>query len=611
MATANNNSNYNYIQEKIHQMKENNIFLRDKSDDYVFSALSAKSTYYKNPSYTFPIEAIVDGANDGGVDVLLTDPNSETSDLVLIQSKYYQKISYEDVTNAVTKLVRFYDDMNKGIYENVKQNVIKRFLTLNSEIGDESKIIFAFYTSAEKNGIRADRVQKAFKALMPNEDKFELRLYYASDIVEEIKEADSRRPNVESGKIYIDQANNYLEYEEDAVIVNISAFCLKELYAKHGLNLLARNLRYHVTGSSVDRAIKDSIKNTPKEFWYKNNGVTIICDEFEISGKEVKLKNFSVVNGGQTTYNLFKSKDLNKESDFYLPCKIITVKGDDEDEKNSFSLEIAKATNSQKAIKAVDLKANSPEQVRFANAMKSVGIYYQTKRGETIPKEYKEPHLNTDLADTGKLCLAAIFQLPASSRNKPSIMYNSEYYNNIFDSDQNKIAKLTKELLYIDTYFRKCFLKKFDSENESNPNVSELIPFAHNARTTCISFVAFATRYKHGNITNKDLSIIFNNIREGSYNTHLYDIFKNIDNIDSFLPKGISKNMDKLDNFLYELFDTIIKMGRKCYSNDRKHDSSLNESNYLKKDNNYYSILKSEWDTIEEKINTIFNKYSD
>ena len=95
-------SNYNYIKSKINQMKEIDPDLRYKIDDYVFSVLSAKSTFYKDPLLTFPIEAIVDGTNDGGVDALLTDPNSDTSDLVLIQSKYYQKITYEDVSNAVT-----------------------------------------------------------------------------------------------------------------------------------------------------------------------------------------------------------------------------------------------------------------------------------------------------------------------------------------------------------------------------------------------------------------------------------------------------------------------------------------------------------------------------
>lgn len=602
---------YNYIKSKIQNLKELYPSLRNKTDDYVFSVLCVKSNFYKNPSLTFSEidmnETIVDGSNDGGVDALLTDPNSDESNLVLVQSKFYTIISFEEIVNAVTKLVRFYNDMVNGNYGTIQQKVQRRFLNLNAEVGEESKIIFVIYTSAQKGGIRKDRIDRAFKALVPNSDKFELRVLYSDDVCDEIKEAESRRPTVESGKLIIDSANNYLEYGDEAVIVNVSAFCVKELYATHGLNLLAKNLRYHVAGNNIDRAIKDTIRENPKTFWFKNNGLTIICDEFEISGKQIKLKNFSIVNGGQTTYNLHRSKDLNKDNDFYLPCKIIEVYGDNEDDKNLFALEIAKATNSQKAIKPVDLKANSPEQVRFANVMRSSGIFYQTKRGEVVPREYKENYKNTDLSEVGKLCLAGIFQLPATSRNKPSVLYNSEYYELIFNGNQDKIAKITKELLYIDYYFRNDFLKKFDSKNENNPNANELIPFAHNARTMCIAFVAFASRYYYGNISDQNLKTIFNNIREGSYSTYFYDIFRNIDSVSTLFDQEVFNDKDKLDKILYELFDSIIKSGRKCYSIDRRYDSSLNESNYLKKDNNYYSILKEEWDTLSEKISSIFD----
>ena len=603
------NENYEYIKTKIQQLKESNPSLREKTDDYVFSILCVKSNFYKNPSLTFNEQmmrdTVVDGCNDGGVDALLTDPNSDESDFVIVQSKFYKNISFEDVSNAITKMVRFYNDMVSGNYGTIQQKVITRFLNLNAEVGEESKIVFAFYTSANKGGIRKDKIDRAFKALIPNSDKFELRVLYADDVCDEIKEAESRRPTVESGKIVIDASNNYLEYGDEAVIANVSAFCIKELYGKHGLNLLAKNLRYHVAGSNIDRAIKDSIKNDPDMFWFKNNGLTIICDEFDISGNQIKLKNFSIVNGGQTTYNLYKSKELNKDNDFYLPCKIITVRGNNEEEKNLFALEIAKATNSQKAIKPVDLKANSPEQVRFANTMRSNGIFYQTKRGEVVPREFKEEYLNTDLADTGKLCLAEIFQLPATSRNKPALLYNQEHYEPIFNGNQDKIAKITKELLYVDYYFKNTFLKKFDEKVATNPNANELIPFAHNARTTCIAFAAFASRYASGNIDGNKLTTIFNNIREGSYSTYFYDIFRDIDSISSLFTPELFNSKDELDKKLYDLFDAIIKSGRKCYSNDKRYDSSLNESNYLKKDNNYYSILKTERDTLQEKIDSI------
>lgn len=417
---------------------------------------------------------------------------------------------------------------------------------------------------------------------------------------------------MESGKLHIDCSDNYLIYSDnEAIIVNVSAFCIKELYGTHALTLLSKNLRYHVAGANIDKAIRTSIQTSPDDFWFKNNGITIICDDFTVSGTEVKLKHFSIINGGQTTYNLYKSRDLNKENDFYLPCKIIKIRGNSEDEKSHFVLEIAKATNSQKAIKQIDLKANSPEQVRFANTMREAGIFYQTKRGEVVPKEYKEDYKNTDLGEVGKLCLSAIFQLPGTSRNKPSTLYNPEYYEIIFNGNQQKISKLTKQLLYMDSYFKNHFLDKFDKNNESNPNASELIPLAHNARTTCIAFTAFASRYYYENIDTVQLKDIFNHFSDESYSNYLYDVFKNIDSINTFFPDELYQNKDKFDMVLYKIYDVIIKSGRKVYSSEHKHDSSLNESNFLKKDSNYYSILKIEWDNLSEKIQSIFDGISE
>lgn len=79
-----------------------------------------------------------------------------------------------------------------------------------------------------------------------NSVNFEIQLYFAEDIVDEIKESESRRPNVETGKIEIDEANNVLYYNDDAIIVNASAFSIKELYAIHSINLFSRNLRYFI-----------------------------------------------------------------------------------------------------------------------------------------------------------------------------------------------------------------------------------------------------------------------------------------------------------------------------------------------------------------------------
>lgn len=602
---------YDFIVEKINAMKETYPLLRSRSNEYVFSALCVKSNFYKNPALIIREEdfcdIVVDGQYDGGVDILLSDPNAEGSDLVLGQSKFYTVIQYEDVLNAMIKMAIFYKDMIRGQYEQVSTAVQRRFMTLQSDIGEESKIRFVFYTSAPQAGIHRDRIEKKFREQFTDSNNIEVSILFAGDIEGEIKESESRRPTVESGKICIDKRDNCLFYGEDAAIVNASAFSIKQLYAQHNTNLLARNLRYHVSGPNIDQAIKETINTDPDSFWLKNNGITIICDHFAVDGKEVKLKNFSIINGGQTTYMLHKNANINSEHDLYLPCKIIKIIGNTEDEKNRFILSIAKAANSQKAIKQVDLKANSPEQIRFARAMREAGIFYQTKRGETVPAAYRAHYLNTDLVEIGKLCLAAIFQVPCLSRAKPSSLYQEKYYEPIFNGNQTQVAKLCKELLYIDNYFRTVFLNNFDRENSTKADAAISIPFAHNARTICIAFVAFTARYRQGNLTDHDMAPIFNSAAYENNSEVLYETFRNLDQIQYFLPTQLFADKEQYDIVLNKLFTTIIAAGVTSYMYERRNDSALTATNYLKKDKNYYDIIYMQWSRILENINKIFN----
>lgn len=612
---ASNITSYEFITNKINSIRNSYPSLRNKSDDYVFSVLSTKAVFYKNPALilneTDIDKMIVDGQYDGGVDILLTDPNSETSNLIIAQSKYYKNISFDDVMNAMTKMAMFYKDMASGRFENVNEKVQRRFLSLNSEVGEESRIQFVFFTSAEQNGIRRDRIEKRFRDQFSDSSMYDVIIMFGQDIEEAIKESESRRPTVENGKINIDETDNYLLYREDAVIVNVSAFSVKLLYAQHGTNLLARNLRYHVAGRNIDKEISETIKDTPEMFWLKNNGITIICDNFVIDGKQVKLNNFSIVNGGQTTYMIHKSPYVSEHSDFYLPCKIIKTSGSSEDNKTAFSLEIAKATNSQKAIKPIDLKANSPEQVRFSQAMRDVGVFYQTKRGEKIPSAFKQSYLNTDLGEIGKLCLSAIFQMPGTSRNKPSTLYNDKYYDLIFKGNQSQIASICKELLYIDYYFRNIFLDKFDLENRNEPNSTDRITFAHNSRTICTAFVVIASRYHQKNIDDDDLQVIFNASKSDVVDNRVFDSLKDLNGFNHILPNELFKNKTDYEFYLNKLFLLILNSGITCYSIATMYEEGLNASNYLKKDKNYYGILKMQWSNLKPKIMELFDSLNE
>ena len=164
---------------------------------------------------------------------------------------------------------------------------------------------------------------------------------------------------------------------------------------------------------------------------------------------------------------------------------------------------------------------------------------------------------------------------------------------------------------YLDNYpleehFKNVFQKKYDRENAKMPDVNERISFAHNARTICIAFVAFASRYYQGNINVDDLTPIFNAAKvESATNNGLYEIFSNMDDVQFFLPKEIFGQKDKYDAVLEQLFTTIINAGITSFTVALRYDPTLTATNFLKREKNYYGILSDHWPTINSEINRI------
>lgn len=193
--------------------------------------------------------------------------------------------------------------------------------------------------SAPQKRINKERIEKIFREQFTDSDVVELSILFGSDVADEIQEFESRKAIVEIGKLHIDEAGNFLLYGDDAAIVNVSAFSIKQLYAEHNIALLSHNLRYYIKSKKLDDEITKTINKSPKSFWFKNNGITIICENFDIDGTVVRLRNLSIVNGGQTTYQLHRNKNINETSDFYLPCKIIKTVGDTEDKNVAISVQ--------------------------------------------------------------------------------------------------------------------------------------------------------------------------------------------------------------------------------------------------------------------------------
>ena len=191
------------------------------------------------------------------------------------------------------------------------------------------------------------------------------------------------------------------------------------------------NLRYYIKSTNIDNKIEESILFDGKDFWYLNNGIIIVCNDYKVVGNEVWLKQFSIVNGGQTS-RMIGTIPFN--DDFYISCKIIKNVFETAQEKNLFISKVAEASNTQKPIKAKDIIANRIEQRNLKSLMQENGVFIEIKRGEKCNHEiYPEAWQRTKNNELAQDLYSFVFMEPGPARNSVSSMLsNEEKYNVIF-----------------------------------------------------------------------------------------------------------------------------------------------------------------------------------
>jgi hypothetical protein len=160
---------------------------------------------------------------------------------------------------------------------------------------------------------------------------------------------------------------NYQSY-----LAIISGDTLANIYRSFGARLLEQNVRSFLqfTGK-INKGIRETIRKEPQMFLAFNNGIASTADHVELielanGGKAIaKVKDFQIVNGGQTTASIFHSQKQDKSdvSKIYVQVKLTVVKK--KDEFSTIVSRIAEYANSQNKVSVVDLSSNHPFHIEL------------------------------------------------------------------------------------------------------------------------------------------------------------------------------------------------------------------------------------------------------
>lgn len=362
------------------------------------------------------------------------------------------------------------DNMANGIYDAAAtHHIINKYWEKASE-GD-TKIVIRLITNFNPDYDLRMALKEEIEKIPPRFKGMSYEIVFGEEIKNDITAITTERPYVEKGKLTLDRPNGYVEYgEEGSLITNIKASSLKTNYDrfKHS-GLFALNLRFYIADKKVDPEIEKTIKSNPSKFWYFNNGIIIVCDDYKIKDDEIELTNFSIVNGGQTTRMI---GEIPFNEDFSVFCKIIkNIKDKNSAEYAEFVGDIAQASNNQKPIKSEDLIANRKEQRLLKSRLASVGVFVSIKRGDAaaanLKTNYPEAWRRTKNTEIAQLLYAGVYQKPGTARNaKDKLFSNLKKYNLIF-KDKNYDLEFLKNLLYIKSYYKK-WATMISKDNESD-----------------------------------------------------------------------------------------------------------------------------------------------
>lgn len=152
---------------------------------------------------------------------------------------------------------------------------------------------------------------------------------------------------------------------------------VKDEYGNLRRYLFDSNVRDYLGDNNVNEDIALSLSDPhAPDFWWMNNGVTILATRAPVVGKEIQLHDVQIVNGLQTTETIFKHftefGDLNEDRG--LLVKVVLS------EDEAIRDRIIRATNNQSVVEPASLRATDKVQRDIEIVLEQHGWFYERRK---------------------------------------------------------------------------------------------------------------------------------------------------------------------------------------------------------------------------------------
>lgn len=476
MANSKNLTNNQLLLREIisQECADNNQF--DSADTF-FEFFSASQILKDYAFSSDELEnGIIGGGNDGGCDacyILLNNeiitpdqidsldcPKGSSLQFVIIQSKNTLGFGEDAIMKWKTvseNLLEMSNDINqyKDRYSEGVRDMFMLFRdAMTKLVTKQPKVYFNYYYVTLGIEIHPNTNAQAeeLKCLVQNK-------YPSAKVSVEFVTADklmllyNSEPDINISVPLADQAITLGKQNEYVTLINISDYYRFITDSSGNLlkGIFEANVRDYQGCNSVNSCIADSLKNkTTEDFWWLNNGITILSDKITlITNKQLSVDNPEVVNGLQTSteiYNYFSENKDKLEGENRNVLVRFIVPGSEEVRDD-----IIFATNNQTNIPKSSLRVTDAIHLQIEMYCKSRGLYYDRRKNyyKNLKKKATEIISVSFLA---QCLISLLLRKPDFARARPStLLTDDRTYNQLYSESSNlsvyyKVGKLGKRV---------------------------------------------------------------------------------------------------------------------------------------------------------------------
>lgn len=389
-----------------------------------------------------------DGARDYGIDCAFVDGDI----LYIIQGKLREYHNHDNVSAFIENISRFFDLENaqrirsklvpvrSSIFDDEIREIRVYYIT-NNYMDDENASYSYTQLCKKFNETYTQSFGKTVSVNIIGYEKYDLiQTGILLELPKEVKKSQSK----------IVLARFFENRDKTSVVAEIPLKELARLVKYNEKYIFASNIRNYKGLNAINKGIKDTYEKHPKNFWFYNNGVTIVCSKYDLDMDRGNITIYApqIVNGCQTAKTIYdcweqSSARAKEEIDGTILIKVI------QDSKSEHRKNITKYTNSQTAVTGKDFFALEDFHVTLQKSFKELGYYYEIQSNSIkyVTQQYKGAERYQHLFDAEfkkrnavnaksitQTYVAALLKMPAKARSIGQFMPGCDKYDLVFNS---------------------------------------------------------------------------------------------------------------------------------------------------------------------------------